>query len=535
MLENFNLESSLSEHFLVCVGDSEGKLLQVSERFCALTGYSREELVGQNFLNLTSGAHSRSFFENLWGDLTSGKGWQGELSNLTKAGEFYWIQATLTPVMDRDGRLVRFVSLMTDVTPYKRKVLNYEQEVIKLSAMAEDLSASRDAAVQADRLKSEFLAGLSSSFRTPMSSILGFAQLLERSSNLKNNKEHLEHAQEILQAGRLLLETIDDLLEWSRAEAGSLKLKIEPLMLQAVTDSALSDISALAAERDISLLQPSRDVEVYAECDGQRLQQVLYALLSIAVENNRAGGWVSLDVKHEENEAIIVVADSGHGISPEQLACVAHSDTCAFDAALAFYQRPGLRLSLALSLMRVMGGSLDIDSQLEVGSSFTLTLPLSHAVKGEQEAGRKINLGRPLLILSVEDNLANARLLNAYVDRLEGATLLEANTAFHGLKLAAAFKPDVILMDINLPGMDGYEALKRLKADHRMARIKVAALTSDSHPEQVRRGLRAGFDAYLTKPLMFESLVKVLAALTRDADQNLLPQAGDRPEAWPSP
>jgi CheY-like chemotaxis protein len=136
-----------------------------------------------------------------------------------------------------------------------------------------------------------------------------------------------------------------------------------------------------------------------------------------------------------------------------------------------------------------------------------------------------------LLILSVEDNLANARLLNAYIDRLEGATLLEANTAFHGLKLAASMRPDVILMDIHLPGMDGYEALKRIKADSRLASCKVAALTSDAHPEQVRRGLRAGFDAYLTKPLMFESLVRALDDLTWDAGRNLLPETLPKPDA----
>jgi PAS domain S-box-containing protein len=516
-VEHFGLALALTGPGLACVGDAEGRLLQVSDQVCTLTGYSRDELVGRSFLALASGATDRSVYVQIWEDLTAGKVWEGELSNLTKGGEFYWVRATLTPIMDKEGRLARFVVSQTDVTPYKRSVLHYEQEVIKLSAVAEGLSAARDAAVQADKLKLEFLAGMSDSFRTPLHAILDFAQVLSSAKRSGEEAAQAETVQSIVASGRGLLSTLDELLDWLSVAGGAATLNIEPTSLTSVIDDVLVDTRSLAEKRGVSLLLPPPGLEFVAECDSRRLQQVLRMIMEQSLENSREDGWLSIDVQHETNELKLIVADSGRDLPAGTIGCSHKASPCWLRRESVCCPLPELRLSLALGLMRSMGGDLVVSSQPELGTRFTLTLPLSRVVITEQAPSGKVTLGRPLLILSVEDNVSNARLLNAYISRIESATLLEAGTAIQGLKLALGLKPDVILMDIHLPGMDGYEALARIKSDSRLSSCKVVALTIESHPEQVRRGLKAGFDDYLIKPLIFENLVTSLAKLTNEA------------------
>lgn len=387
-------------------------------------------------------------------------------------------------------------------------VIINSRDVTERKRYEEELERAKSEAEIANRAKSDFLSRMSHELRTPMNSILGFAQLLERKPLPDDQRKGVEH---ILKAGRHLLRLINEVLEIARIESGRQNLSLEPVGVATVLHESRALINPLAAQRGIDIGECTVDAELYVRADRQRLVQVLLNLLSNAVKYNRVPGTVSLlcDVvpRDEEMVARIGVRDTGPGIEP------AHLDRLfvpfeRLGAEQSDVEGTGLGLALSYRLVEAMGGTLTVESTLGEGSTFWIELvtvdsPSSRA-QGEpprEAAVAADGAGSRGTLLYIEDNLPNLALIETILLERPGVRLLSALQGQMGLDLAWEHHPDLILLDLHLPDLNGEEVLRRLAADRRTRDTPVVVVSADATRGTIERLSRAGAAAYLTKPL----------------------------------
>jgi PAS domain S-box-containing protein len=377
----------------------------------------------------------------------------------------------------------------------------------------EAIRVARDDAQRANLAKSEFLSRMSHELRTPLNAILGFGQLLEMDGPQGRNGESVA---QILGAGRHLLLLIDEVLDISRIEAGTMRMSVEPVDVVSALGDVVALIAPIAVERGVEVFtEPGAVGDCYVQADRQRLRQVLLNLLSNAVKYNRPGGSVHVAFACDEHQVKITVRDTGHGIPDEKLARL----FVAFDrldAERGDVEGTGLGLALSKSLVEQMGGAVHVHSTVGEGSVFTVQLKTapnpvdedrlaSAYSEGEQSAS--IGSGT---ILHIEDNPANARLVHQALAGQPDVRLMLAMQGSAGLDLARAHRPDLILLDLHLPDMGGTAVLKALQADADTSDIPVVVMSADATPSQIRALLATGARAYLTKPLDVREFLAVV-------------------------
>lgn len=400
-------------------------------------------------------------------------------------------------------------------------LINLYRRINEQARFTRELEAAHAEQAQASRAKSEFLSSMSHELRTPMNSIIGFSQLL-----LGNRRQPLPERQagqvaQILKSGQHLLTLINDILDLARIEAGGLAFSIEPVEIAAVVEESVGTVSALAGERRIEIQLPLPSASrPRVMADFTRSKQVLINFLSNAIKYNRAGGRVEVAWGGgDEGRLRIEVRDTGIGVPAERLGELFQPFN-RIGAEHSVIEGAGVGLALTKQLVEKMSGRVGVVSTEGQGSCFWFELPLAaeealHGGPGEPAAGAAAREGGEAgprgRVLYVEDNPANQRLMSDIFEDLDACTLSLAHEAALGIELARAEPPALILMDINLPGIDGYAALAILKADPATRHIPVVALSANAMPADVERGLAAGFADYLVKPLDFTRLHKVLA------------------------
>ncbi|HEX6911508.1 MAG TPA: ATP-binding protein, partial [Longimicrobium sp.] len=414
---------------------------------------------------------------------------------------------TLAPDSAEDG----LVANIRDVT--ERRLA--EEAMRRATAEAE----------AANRAKSEFLSRMSHELRTPMNSILGFAQLLERARGLA--PEQQRGVQHILTAGRHLLRLINEVLDIARIESGRQQLSLEPVRLDAVLHEALVLSRPLAAQAGVSLgAGEMSDEGLFVRADRQRLVQVLLNLLSNAIKYNHAGGDVRVEWALEpggdedEGRVRLRVRDTGRGIAPEQRDEL-FVPFSRLGAEYSGVEGTGLGLALSRRLVEAMGGELALESSDAAGSSFAVRLraahdPVAGLSLGSTAGGSAAGDGAPpapVTLLYVEDNLANLCLVETILASRPGWRTIPALQGRLGAELAREHEPDLVLLDLHLPDMQGDEVLRRLRADRRTARIPVVMISADATPRTIDRLRAQGADAYLTKPLDVDEFLATIDRL----------------------
>ena len=392
-----------------------------------------------------------------------------------------------------------------------------QRDISEAVAAQEALQAAKAEAERANHAKSEFLSRMSHELRTPLNSVIGFAQILEMNLGAHPEQESVRY---IYQAGRHLLDLINEVLDISRIETGTMTMSLEPVSLEVLVRECLDLVSPQASERGIEIIDHGcRDRHVRG--DWQRLKQVLLNLLSNAIKFNRDGGSVTLDCETRDDWVRIAVTDTGAGVPPE-LAARLFVPFDRLDANAAGIEGTGLGLALSQKLVETMGGALGVDSTPGQGSTFWFELPVGPAEGTADERAASPGIahqGEPTTatLLYVEDNVANLQLIEHLLQHRPGIRLLSALQASLGLELAVQHHPDLILLDGHLPDLPGEVVLQRLRADPRTASIPVVVVSADATESQIRHFRDAGAADYLTKPLDLRRLLALLDQYLDDA------------------
>ena len=482
------------------------RILYANQAYLKMSGYTLEEVMGKTPRIMQGPDTDPAAREQIRRSLKRWKPIVVEILNYTKAGVPFWVELSIVPIANEKGWYTHWVSLQRDVTARKES----EAELIR----------AREEAEAANRAKSEFLSRMSHELRTPLNAILGFGQLLELEEQTPGNRESTD---QILKAGRHLLELINEVLDISRIETGAVALSLEPVSIAEIARETLDLVRPMAAQFGVSLNQSNVfDSPLAFVGDRRRIKQIALNLLSNAIKYNRKGGTVTLSLEPIGGDSALpaarvrlCVADSGIGIAPEKRDRL----WVPFDrlgAESSGIEGTGIGLALSYRLAQAMNGHLDFRSR-EQGSTFWVELPcvalpgaLLDAPNERVLAGEAPPNSPRWKALYMEDNLPNVQLMEGILAHRPEVRLLTAAQGALGVELARQQRPDLIFLDLHLPDINGDEVLRRLRADAATRHIPVVMISADATPGQIQRLIAAGANDYLSKPFSIAHLLGLL-------------------------
>ena len=500
--ESFRLMVESVTDYAIVMLDPEGCVVSWNAGAQRIIGYSAEEIVNKHLSRFYLDADVESGKPQRDLDVATAEGrCQAEGWRTRKDGSRFWANVVTTAIRDQAGTLRGFAKLTRDLTERRQ--------------VEADLTNAKAAAETANLAKSDFLSGMSHELRTPLNAILGFGQLMESDSPPPSPAQKAS-IEQILHAGWYLLDLINEILDLALIESGKLSLSPEPMSLRDVMLECKTMIEPQATKRGIHMTFPEFDGPYFIDADRTRVKQILINLFSNAIKYNKEGGTVVVGCTASSRDRIrVTVTDSGAGLPPDKLVQLFQPFNRL--GQQANIEGTGIGLVVTKRLVELMGGAIGVKSTVGTGSVFWFEL-VSTAAPGlpdEVEAPKSVEPGSPgdeLLrtVLYVEDNPANLQLVEQLIARRPGMRLLAAADADTGVEIARMRQPDVILMDINLPGISGIEALAILRRDPTTASIPVVALSANAIPRDIEKGLEAGFCRYLTKPIKVHEFMDAL-------------------------
>ena len=499
--------------------DPRGIITDVNQQMEALTGCTRDELIGAPFKNYFTDPDRAEAGIRLV--LSGSKVTDYELTARARDGKETVVSYNATTFHDRDRKLQGVFAAARDVTERKRFDLTLQENNV-------ELERARAAAEKANLAKSDFLSSMSHELRSPLNAILGFAQLIN-SDSPPPTPSQITYVDQILHAGWYLLDLINEILDLAQIESGKMALSREPTSLSEVMLECQAMIEPQAQKRGIRMVFPA-PISCFVDADRTRLKQVLINLLSNAIKYNQANGTVVVECSIGNQERTRVsIRDTGAGLPPDMLAQLFQPFNRLGQERSAV-EGTGIGLVMSKRLVELMGGTIGVESTVGSGSVFWFELnstvePQLELNVTEASAVEVPRVQRGVLLrtlLYVEDNPANLKLIEQLIMRRPDIRLLSAQDGSYGIELARANEPEVILMDINLPGISGIEALKILREDPITALIPVIALSANAMPRDIEKGLQAGFFRYLTKPIKVNEFMDTLDTALEFAAQQLL-------------
>jgi PAS domain S-box-containing protein len=535
--ENAAILETLHRHALVSVADRAGRIIDVNESFCRISGYSAAELRGCNHRIVNSGHHDHAFWQQMWGTISAGRVWRGEVCNRAKDGSLYWVDSVIAPFVDEQGRIEKYVSIRTDITPIKR--------------LQQDAEDARQRATLASQAKSQFLANMSHEIRTPMNAVIGLTYLLQKT---RLSDEQAGFANRIGLAGKSLLALINDILDLSKIEASEMRLESVPFSLRDVVSEVSAIVGAQAETKGIvfEIDIPSDLPDGYIG-DPTRVRQVLLNLLGNSVKFTERGR-VCLAVTCEtpagaapEGAASMLalrVTDTGIGIASHQLEHLFQPFVQADTSTTRQFGGTGLGLSIVRELVELMGGRVNVCSELGQGTVFVVHLGLVQAspeellqlrVRGAVPSGGQRLAGLSLLV--VDDSEINLEVARRILEG-EGCRVAVARNGLEALESLRAHPglADMVLMDVQMPVMDGHDATRRIRDELGLKTLPVVALTAGITVGEKDRATAAGMNGVVGKPFEPDLLVACILDATRPAGRPASTAPSLRVDAsnWPA-
>jgi PAS domain S-box-containing protein len=515
-----NQKFALDQHAIVSLTDRDGAITYANDRFCSISGYCREELLGRNHRILKSGAHPAEFYATLWQTIAAGQVWHGEICNRAKDGRLYWVSATIVPLVGSDGRPEQYIAIRTDISARK--------------AAETALSQAKEEAEAANRAKSEFLANMSHEIRTPMNGILGMTDLVLETDL---DAEQRDYVSIVKSSAEALLTIINDILDFSKIEAGKLLIETIPYDLSKVVNETLRSLALRTGEKQIELL-----CEIAPELAGDvlgdpgRLRQILTNLVGNAIKFTEQGEVsVSFGLAEQDGDRLLVdcaVRDTGIGIAPDKLEHIFEAFTQGDTSTSRKYGGTGLGLSISQRLVELMGGRMWVESQLGCGSTFHFSLALRKvAAVGAAIARDRQVAGKHVLV--VDDNQVNRKILGRILDHW-GVRWQEAASGPEAIDRLMAAEPrfDCILLDGHMPEMDGFQLANVLQQPvYARRRPPIIMMSSGASGEEAERSRALGVALYLGKPVASDELLAALVNVLRGAGEDLVAAASPVGEA----
>lgn len=496
---DYHFRDALDKAAIVAVTDRSGRIIKCNDRFCEISGYTREELIGKNHRIINSGHHEKTFFIEMYRTISAGHVWKGTICNRRKDGELYWVDTTIVPTQDDQGRVTAYIALRFEVTSHV--------------AALEALAAAKDQVVHAAGVKDQFLANMSHEVRTPLNGIIGLAAALT-SSDL-TLKQH-DMAELILNSGESLRRILDDILDIAKVEAGQMVIDTRAFDLHDQILSTAELMRIRADEKGLAFeVVFNESAEGWFETDPLRLRQILSNLISNAIKFTNTGKvrvLVSVVPENDGSHLVIEVEDTGIGFDEGTADRLFDRFSQADGSIARRYGGTGLGLAISNSLAGLLGGALTARSIPAEGSVFRLTIPIEIASPPQEPVATASSLwvtDAPPHVLVAEDHLTNQLVVRHLLEPL-GATVVIAGNGIEAIDMSAVESFDVILMDMQMPIMDGLTAISSIRnREERLGqpRMPIAMLTANTSEEHRQAAKNSGADAFISKPLTVEALI----------------------------
>lgn len=484
--------------------DNQAMTLEVNPGMVDILGRRKEQIVDHSIFDFIDDEDKIIFKQILKEDKESGGDYEVSLVRQDNSKRVCIFK--IAPLKDASGSMSGSFAMVTDITD---RVIA-EKELFDAKTIAE----------RANRAKSVFLASMSHELRTPMNSIIGFSQLLATDKKVSLGSRQKIYLEKILRSGEHLLELINKVLDLAKIESDNLEVCIESVNVFSVVHESIETLMPLAETRNIEIVSQDLNRAVCVAADYSRFREIVINLLSNAVKYNNPHGRVVLSYEKQDKNLRFSVADNGPGIAKDKIELLFEPFN-RLGAETSTIEGSGIGLTITKRLVGLMHGTIEVESEFGKGTTIVICLPLAAYPCEEkqdlhQQTEENCSLMGDYTLLYVEDNIVNRELLEAILERTPNLKLLTAKDAEEGIEKAISQKPDIILMDINLPDLDGFEALEKLRGFPETKGIPVVAISGNVMPLDIKKAINAGFAEYLQKPYNISELYRIIGEILEE-------------------